>query len=445
MTAPLRLAPREGETVEGFGRALRSGATTCAAALEHCFHQIDLWDEKVHAWVFIDRAGAMKRARALDEDLRGGRDHGPLHGVPIGVKDIVDVAGMPTAAGFGPWKDKVSDRDAALVTNLRDAGAVILGKTITTQFAWIDPPPTLNPWELTRTPGGSSSGSAVAVATGMCLASIGTQTGGSIIRPASFCGVYGYKPPFGAVSVEGVLPFAPSLDHSGVMARSVEGLRLVGQVISGTPIGARADDPPVLYRLRGSFEFLAHSAADRAMSEALTRFVEADAWLDDRGPSFDGVIDAHRVIMAREAAGVHAERFAAHPSAYRPMIRSLIEEGSACTDDDEWKARDLGRRFGEEITGRVFGTASVRGRGEAIVTPAATGQAPDTATTGDPVFNSPWSLTGAPVISIPVSLSPDGLPLAIQLVGRRDEVEELFAVALWCERTLRAAGREPEA
>ncbi len=215
----MKLFPSENETIEGVGKALRAGKTSCAAVLEHCFHQIDLWDERVHAWVIVDRAGAMHQARALDAELAEGKCRGPLHGIPLGIKDIIDVQGLPTAAGFRPWRERVAASDAVIVAKLRQAGAVILGKTVTTQFAWVDPPPTRNPWNLECTPGGSSSGSAAAVATGMCLGAIGTQTGGSIIRPASFCGVAGFKPLHRFVSTDGVLPFAPSLDHPGPIAR----------------------------------------------------------------------------------------------------------------------------------------------------------------------------------------------------------------------------------
>src|SRR5205085_5071627 len=156
--------------------------------------------------------GALGQARALDEELRSGKDRGPLHGIPIGIKDIIDVKGLPTACGAKRWADRIAEWDSQVVARLRNAGAVIMGKTVTTPYAWIDPPATRNPWDPDRTPGGSSSGSAAAVACGMCLGAIGSQTGGSIIRPASFCGVAGFKPTHGHIDVHGVLPFAPSLD-----------------------------------------------------------------------------------------------------------------------------------------------------------------------------------------------------------------------------------------
>jgi aspartyl-tRNA(Asn)/glutamyl-tRNA(Gln) amidotransferase subunit A len=464
MITPLRLFPGPDETIQGVGLALREGRTSCAAVLERCFHQIDLWDERVRAWVFIDRAGAMHQARSLDEELKAGDSRGPLHGIPIGVKDIIDVAGMPTAAGFSPWRDRVARDDAPLVASLREAGAVILGKTVTTQFAWIDPPPTRNPWNLERTPGGSSSGSAAAVATGMCLGAIGTQTGGSITRPASYCGVCGYKPPFGAVSVEGVLPFAPSLDHPGPIARTVADLEIVARAIdvyssvrdvltSFEPEpeeGAEPPEPeaPTLYRLRGLFDEQAEPAMSLAYEAALTAFEKAGAIVEDRTPLLEFVHRSHRVIMATEAAAGHESRLAEHRNDYRPQIRGLVEEGLSVRAVDYVRAKGLRNRFESELHTRVFST-SPRSGPEVIALPAAPGPAPDPSTTGDPVFNSPWSFSGDPVVSIPIALSPDGMPLALQLVGRGVAgVEELFNVARWCQRVLlnadpaRASDRE---
>ena len=224
----MKLFPDPEETIEGVGRALRAGERTCVDVLESCLAKIDEWEPQVHAWVVVDRDGAMEQARRLDEELAAGKCRGSLHGIPIGIKDIIDVAGLPTACGFPPWSGRVAEQDAAVVDRFRRAGAVILGKTVTTQFAWIDPPVTRNPWNLNRTPGGSSSGSAAAVACGMCLGAIGTQTGGSIIRPASFCGVAGFKPSYARVRFceQGIVPFAPTLDHPGPIARTARDLKL---------------------------------------------------------------------------------------------------------------------------------------------------------------------------------------------------------------------------
>jgi aspartyl-tRNA(Asn)/glutamyl-tRNA(Gln) amidotransferase subunit A len=458
MLTPLRLFPDESETIEGVGRALREGRTTCAAVLERCFHQIDLWDERVHAWVFVDRAGAMRQARALDEELKAGNARGPLHGIPIGIKDIIDVAGLPTAAGFRPWRDRVAEKDANRVAALRWAGAVILGKTVTTQFAWIDPPPTRNPWNLERTPGGSSSGSAAAVATGMCLAAMGTQTGGSIIRPASFCGVCGYKPMHGLSFSDGILPFAPTLDHPGPIARTVGDLEVIDRMFNEYAIyqtvtlpDGRAPseplppvaEPPTLYRLRGMFEERAEPSMRRAYDDALLTLQRSGAEIEELHPSLDGVLEAHRVIMASEAAAGHEARLAEHPSEYRPQIRALVEEGLNIPAVEYVRAMDFKQRFARAIRDEGVGVRNLGRIHHAIAVPATLGPAPDASTTGDPAFNSPWSLSGHPVVSIPIALSPEGLPLALQLVAFFPTSSDLIPIAHWCERSLRAAATHP--
>ena len=450
MTTPLKLYPDADETIEGVGRALRAGRTTCAAVLEHCFRQIDLWDDRVHAWVFVDRAGAMQQARERDAELKAGRDRGPLHGIPIGIKDIIDVAGLPTAAGFRPWRDQVAVADAPLVGALREAGAVIMGKTVTTQFAWIDPPATRNPWNTERTPGGSSSGSAAAVATGMCLAAIGTQTGGSIIRPAAFCGVCGYKLEWLSVQTEGVIPFAPSLDHIGLLARSVGDLVLVARVIGDRP---RGDDgqcdgeetrAPTLYRLGGLYHDRCEPAMASAYTGAMQRLADAGARVVEGSLPLDEVHWSHRVIMASEAAAGHERRLTEHRADYRPRIRELVEEGLKIRAVDYTRAQDHRIEFSIDVTD-TFAYPETGTEAQAIALPAAPGPAPGPETTGDALFNSPWSFSGHPVVCLPIGLSPDGLPLSLQLVGPElNRQGDLYAAARWCERVLKSAARRTE-
>ena len=227
----MRLFPEDHETIVGTARRLRAGELTCQDVLRECLDRIDQMEPAVRAWVLVDREGAEAQAKHLDEELAAGKGRGPLHGIPIGVKDIIDVKGLPTGNGLAGQRwvrpSEPAAEDAFIVARLREAGAIILGKTVSTPFAWIDPPVTRNPWNFDRTPGGSSSGSAAAVACGMCLGALGTQTGGSITRPAAFCGVAGMKPTYGQISTEGITPLAPSLDHPGPIARSVADLRLM--------------------------------------------------------------------------------------------------------------------------------------------------------------------------------------------------------------------------
>ncbi len=454
----MQLFPSADKTIQGVVDALKSGRRTCVEVVESSLAQIDEQEAKIHAWVNVDRDGALARARQLDADLEAGRLQGSLHGVPIGIKDIVDVAGWPTAAGseLRARQGVKAPHDAALVRRLREAGAIILGKTVTTQFACFDPPATRNPWNLDRTPGGSSSGSAAAVAAGMCLAAIGSQTGGSITRPTSFCGVAGCKPSFQRVSLDGVVPVAFSLDHPGPIARTVRDLGVMLDVLSGhNPRDPHSPDPPAtnicaaldadplpapkLGRLGGAFDELADAEMREAFGRALSTLAEAGAAVgaatfpDD----FESTRRFHRIVMAAEAADWHEQRFSDHPDDYLPKLCRLIEDGLAIPATRYIEARQHQERL-KRMMASCFGEMDV------LVCPATVGPAPDASTTGDPVFNSPWSYTGLPVVSFPMSLSADGLPLAIQLIGRPFGEADLFRAALWCEREIQQAAAKSE-
>src|SRR6516165_1522045 len=233
-------------TIHAAADDLRHGRTTSLDLLDACLAQIDRYEERIRAWVFVDREGARVEAEGLTEELKRGQYRGPLHGIPLGIKDIFDVFDWPTAAGSRLWAKCIARQDATVVRKLREAGAVFIGKTVTTQYASFDPPPTRNPWDIRRTPGGSSSGSAAALACGMCLGALASQTGGSITRPASYCGIPSCKPTFGRVSTAGVLPLAPSMDHVGPMANSVRDLAILLQTIAGPdPLDPGCADRPV--------------------------------------------------------------------------------------------------------------------------------------------------------------------------------------------------------
>lgn len=439
----MRLFPEDDETIQGLGRRLRSGELTCAELLGMCLEPIDGREAEVRAWVMVDRDGAKKQARVLDRELKDGRDRGPLHGMPIAIKDIIDVEGLPTRCGDPSGLDRApAQADAPLVKRLRDAGAMILGKTVTTAYAWIDPPITRNPWNPGRTPGGSSSGSAAAVASGMCVGAIGTQTGGSIIRPASFCGVAGMKPTFGRVSTEGILPFAASLDHPGPIARTVEDLRLIFEAIADPEPRAIAEILPSPGTPQGKPRFgcLGGYFARRAtpeMREAVHLFAHsrlaAAVVIDvDEPIDFEQLLRSHRVVMAYEAAGVHRDRLALIPEAYPPRITELVREGESIAESDYQV--ELGLK-----PGRVQAVLALFDQADALLTPATVGPAPDPSTTGDPAFNSPWSYLGFPTISFPIGLSAEGLPLAVQLIGRPGDDWGLLRTARWCETIARMA------
>jgi aspartyl-tRNA(Asn)/glutamyl-tRNA(Gln) amidotransferase subunit A len=433
------------QTIAEAAAALRTGSITPVDLLERCLERIDRAEPRVRAWVLVDRDRARAEAEQRAAELRRGADRGPLHGIPVGIKDIIDVFDWPTACGSRLWKDSVARHDAPVVRKLRQAGAVLIGKTVTTQYASFDPPPTRNPWDLDRTPGGSSSGSAAAVACGMCFAALGTQTGGSITRPASYCGVAACKPTYGAAPLEGILPLAHSMDHPGPMARSVRDVALLTGVLCEETAfrwrsaGDRPEGPPLLGRPRGLFERCASPAMRECMDQVCAALAAKGAVVRPATlpAAFEDVVARHRVVMAVEAAAYHQQRLERHPEDYGPNITTLLNEGIACPAPEYARCKTH-----QEELRRVMGSLG-REDGEILLCPAATGAAPDAATTGDPVFNSPWSYTGLPVVSFPVGFSGDGLPLAVQLVGPAWGEGRLFHAAAWCEDALGFRPGEP--
>ncbi|HEY7422754.1 MAG TPA: amidase [Gemmataceae bacterium] len=428
-------------TIYAAAEDIRHGRLSPVDLVKSCLERIERCEDRVRAWVLIDREGALARAEECAAEIQLGNWRGPLHGIPVGIKDIFDVFDWPTAAGSRLWKNSVARRDAVVVRRLRQAGAVFLGKTVTTLYASFDPPPTRNPWDLSRTPGGSSSGSAAALACGMCLGALGSQTGGSITRPASYCGVAGVKPTFGRVSTHGVVPLASSMDHPGPMARCVRDLEILLRALApGIPPSALRDpqSPPVLGRLRGLFESKADTVVTKMMDEVTDRLRARGVTVEDVNlpASFAEVLPRHRTVMAVEAAVFHQERLYRHPEDYGPCIGSLLEEGLKCPAPDYARCKRHQQQLRREMEECFAGV-------EGLLTPATTDPAPDAGSTGDPAFNSPWSYTGFPTISFPVGRSPDGLPVAIQLVGRPWSEHDLFPVALWCEDALGVPLGEP--
>lgn len=434
-------------TLPSTATKLRNGELTCAGLLESCLGQVDRHEDQVHAWVTLDVAGARAQARQLDDELSAGRDRGPLHGIPISIKDIIDVAGLPTRAGSPLLRGNRAGTDAVAVSRLRAAGAVIMGKSMTTQFAFDDPPPTRNPWRLTRTPGGSSSGPAAAVAAGMCLLGLGTQTGGSLLRPASYCGVAAIKPTWGRVSVFGVMPLAFNLDHVGVIATDCAGLAVALDALTA---GGHADPfttavprldcsgtlatqcgPPRIGRLTGFFaRGVDHDVAD-LVAGALDTARAAGATLTAVAPppSIDAVAAHNRTLLATQAAFAHRESFPARRDEYLPLLAGLLDEGLAAS------IADLPEVFGHRAEFRRE-LLSAFGDHDVLVSATTATTAPDLSTTGQSKFNAPFSYSGFPSATLPLGLGPDGLPVGLQLVGRPWGEAELLRVAFWIEREL---------
>jgi aspartyl-tRNA(Asn)/glutamyl-tRNA(Gln) amidotransferase subunit A len=429
-------------TIESLAGQLRAGTLRAVDLLEQCLARIDRHEEQLHAWVRVDREQARADARRLDEELQRGHDRGPLHGMPVGIKDIIDVRGWPTLAGSSLRAGHLATEDAPLVSRLRERGAVLIGKTVTTEFAGFDPAPTRNPWNLAHTPGGSSSGSAAAVAMRMCVAAIGSQTGGSITRPASFCGVYGCKPTHELVSIGGVVPISLRLDHPGPIARSVRDLALLLQAIA-EPEQPGADQlaamlpsgelprPPRLAVVESFFMDEADADVRTATRQAIAALQRTGAAIErvPLPPEFEGVHQRHRTIMAADTAGQHRANFQRQPEKFGRQMIAIIEEGLRI-DPAEYAEAARQQHLLAEAVGRICNSC------DALLTPATVTAAPSMATTGDPRFNSPWSYAGVPTVSLPCSLSPDGLPCSIQLIAESSADARLLRVADWCERRL---------
>jgi aspartyl-tRNA(Asn)/glutamyl-tRNA(Gln) amidotransferase subunit A len=413
------------------GSRIRTGALSPVTLLEACLRQIDRREPDVGAWVTLDRTGALETARRLDDEARHGKFRGALHGIPVGLKDIIHIAGLRTTAGARGFADTAPNRDATAVERLRAAGAVILGKLQTSEFATADPASTRNPWRLDRTPGGSSAGSAAAVAARMIPAALGSQTVGSTLRPAAFCGVVGFKPSYGSISRQGIIPVAWSLDHVGLFTRTVADAGMFFSVLTASTLKQHPGDSTQAPRI-GLVGAPFADRADPVMRDHLaiihTRLAGHGARIErlDLPEIVRALLAAVTVVMWAEVAAVHSELHAAHADQYRPKIRAAIEAGACIPAPFYLRAQQI-RRAARQVL------VPLLQRFDACLMPAAAGPAPDPATTGDPSFNAPWSGIGAPQIAVPTGLAADGLPLGLQLIGAPGAETRLLAAARWVE------------
>jgi aspartyl-tRNA(Asn)/glutamyl-tRNA(Gln) amidotransferase subunit A len=409
---------------------VHGGELTAAGLVEACLDRIAALEPTLLAWAHVDAEGARSAARAID----AGAARGALRGVPIGVKDIFHVQGMPTTAGSRPFAHSRPATDATSVARLRAAGAVILGKTHTTEFAFRDPGPTRNPWNPRHTPGGSSSGSAAAVAARMVPAALGTQTVGSVLRPAAYCGIVGFKPTHGVVSADGVIPLAWSLDHVGVLARSVLDVAL----LLGTLTGRGLDPVPVSApRLALVPELLERATPEMAthVRTLADRFATAGATVTEvkLPPEFATLHAAGQRVLEVEAAAYHRETFARHENDYGKHLAEMIRVGLGHTAVDYVGANRARLAFREAVMPLLAGH-------DALLSPTAPSTPPEgLAFTGDASLCAPWSSAGVPSISLPSGVSDiSRLPLAVQLVQAAGADARLLGVAAWCERVLGA-------
>ena len=428
-------------TATDAARAISDGAVSSEELVAACLDRVREIDDQVQAWTYLDRDHALAQARARDEERREGKALGPLHGVPVGIKDIIDTHDMPTEDGTVLHAGRTPSQDATVVAMLRAAGAVILGKTVTTECAYYAPGKTRNPHNPAHTPGGSSSGSAAAVAAGMVPLALGSQTNGSVIRPASFCGVYGFKPTHGLVPRTGIMKLSRALDHVGFFARSIEDIALVSEQLAGydpadpdtrprarIPFSATVmQDPP----MPPTFAFVKTPVWDRAAQDTQEAFDELVSALGNRVLTLElpeparTALEWHRTIMEAEMAASLDLEWEKGRDRLSPQLRGLIERGR------EIRAFDYQVALARAAL-LVQGFDEIFQQCDAILTPPAPGTAPaGLESTGDPAFCTLWTLCGMPAVNLPLMQGENGLPLGVQLAGQRDRDARLLRTARW--------------
>ena len=409
--------------------AIRSGSLSPLQYVQALLERIDKTESRVQAWVTIDREAVLADARQLDAEARAKKFRGPLHGVPVGIKDIFCTKGLRTTIGATAFADFVPTYDAAVVTKLKQAGAIILGKCVTTVLIFLDPGKTRNPWNTEHTPGGSSSGSAAAVAARMCPLSIGSQTVGSVGRPGGYNGVASLMVTQSRISLAGAFPLAWSLDHVGAFSRSAADLRLLTDCLTETPLESPPPHTANQSRRIGVLRGFFHDNADDESRTALARLIDN---LSNSGfqigearlPAiFDLAYPILRAIVRPEAAAAHESLIKAKPDSYGPKLRELVQLGTLLDATSYIRAQRMRRIYQREMA-RLFESFDV------LVTPAAKGTAPaGLAVTGDPVMQGPWTLADFPTVTLPYALGANGLPLGVQLSAAPLQETLLFEVA----------------
>lgn len=420
---------------------IAQGAVSAEDYTRACLARIEAIEPDINAFAHLDPEHAIAQARSRDDHRSRGGALGPLHGIPVAIKDIVDTEDYPTEFGSPLFSGRQPRADATIVSRLRSAGAVILGKTVTTEFAYFNPGKTRNPHDVDRTPGGSSSGSAAAVASGMVPLAIGTQTNGSVIRPASFCGVFGAKPSHGLISREGVLSLSRALDHVGPFARNLEDIALILETLVGfdpededtRPMAAPQFTKAVAekFPLDPRFAFVRTpiwDQADPATRAAFEQFVEklgSACFVLDLPERYISAWEAHRAIMAADMAHQFGPLVDKHADGISKVFRDLVEEGRKVTAPRYLAALDLAQSLAASLN-ELFNECN------AIITPATVGVAPKgLEATGNPAFCSLWTLTGLPAVSLPLLEGEDDMPLGVQLIGARSDDARLLRTASW--------------
>ena len=445
-------------TIEEFGRRLRARELTSVRVTEECLQRIEADNRRLNAFIAVTADEAMRQAREADRELAAGHDRGPLHGVPLSIKDLLDIRGMATTAASRVREGHVAERDAPTIAHLRQAGAVLVGKTNLHEFAFGTTNEdsafglARNPHDPTRSPGGSSGGSAISVAAGMALATVGTDTGGSIRIPSAACGIVGLKPSLGEVSIDGVVPLSRTLDHVGPLAQSVTDASLVYHAL----LGDVAAKPPVPVPIQGLRLAVPRSYfCDVLDDDVRARFEEALDRLRGAGAHVDEIEIRHAKdiapiylhIVLADAAAYHATALETMPERYTPPVRIRLEMARYVLAEDYVRALAGRERLMREVDAALA-------QHDALILPTLPIPAPplgaNTIQVGgvaEPVRNlmlrltQPFNVTGHPAIAMPSGLTADGLPCSVQLVGCRMQTDALVRVALACESLV--ANRPP--
>ena len=431
-------------------RLIRDGVINSEQLVEACVARVNEVDEQVQAWAFLDPEYALAQSRALDQHRLEGKPTGTLHGVPVAIKDIFDTADMPTEYGSPIHAGRTPSRDSTAVSLLRAAGAVIMGKAVTTEFAFLNPGKTSNPHNSEHTPGGSSSGSAAAVAANMVPLAIGSQTNGSTIRPAAYCGVIGFKPSHGLISRHRVSPLSRTLDHVGLFARTIDDIALLAEQL----VAYDENDPDTQPRARIRFTTV---AAEEPPLEPMFAFIKTPMWQradDDTKEGFAEIVEQlgnqveeielfpsasdawqwHQTIMGAEVAHNFEREWQKSRALLSEQLRAQIERGR------EVRAVDYQRALKQIAPMHDSFVELFEQRYDAILTPAAPSAAPKGLTsTGDPSFCTLWTLCGMPCITLPLLQNSEALPIGVQLVGPRGGDARLLRTARWLAKRMAEA------
>lgn len=428
---------------------IKSGELSSVELVTACLDRIDATDNQLHAWAYIDREGALARAAEMDQIRKSGHATGALHGVPVGLKDIIDTAGVPTERGSSIFTGRIPDENATIVNCLLEAGAVILGKTVTTEFAFVHANETRNPHNVEHSPGGSSSGSAASVAAFQVPLAIGTQTNGSVIRPASFCGTYGFKPSRGVIPRTGLLQTSKTLDQVGVFARELGDVALLAEVLGRfDPKDEMSFFRPKPHMVKGVGEdvpvtpdiaWFDLAFSDRYSSDMSEASNEVMATLEDSGvrvdkvaapTAFANLVNVQRIIHEYEIVQHQGEVFDTNWDQISATLKPVIERARIISVTEYEDAMSLMHAASEYF--QVFFQDY-----DAVLTPSALGEAPKFGYgTGDPVCSTIWTLAGLPCVSLPLMAGQNGLPMGIQLVGPYERDDRLLRTASWMLKTL---------